>query len=187
MLFDLAKRDLYKRLVSIHFNPINKSAWEELLEFRKQHFSDRKYIELCDCLQRTLLIEIRRRKNSGKVLHFTTSLEDEKFSRFEELMSENYASILIDIPNPSKSVGSDTPLLFLKETIEKRYLDDLPEDFLTQTSEFWNKHTEELMKSLAVIRIFCHPEVKNAIRAALSIPDILTITLETVRKFQSGR
>ena len=81
-----------------------------------------------------------------------------------------------------KYTGSITPLRFIKETMEKRYLDDLPEDFMVQVSEVWSTHISELMKSLAVVRIFCHPEVRHAIKATLSVSKIIDIAQAALRE-----
>lgn len=94
----------------------------------------------------------------------------------------NHPSILIDIPNPKKYTGSITPLRFIKETMEKRYLDDLPEDFMVQVSEVWSTNISELMKSLAVVRIFCHPEVRHAIKATVSVSEIIDIAHVALRE-----
>ncbi|MCW3129963.1 MAG: hypothetical protein N2V75_07705 [Methanophagales archaeon] len=133
-------------------------------------------------MQEKLLFEVRRKKDASK--RFTISLEGEKYDRFEELMDKSHMSILIDIPNPMNYTGSITPLRFIKETMEKRYLDDLPEDFMVQVSEVWSIHISELMKSLAVIRIFCHPEVRHAIKATLSVSEIIDIAQDALREIR---
>jgi hypothetical protein len=66
--------------------------------------------------------------------------------------------------------------------MEKRYLDDLPEDYMVQVSEVWRTNINELMKSLAVIRIFCHSEVRHAIKSAISVSGIIDIAQETLRE-----
>ena len=102
--------------------------------------------------QKNILHEVRR-KRTDAIIH-TRSLEEEQYSEFEELMGKDHISILIDIPSPTKS-GSSTPLKFIKETMEKRYLDHLPEDYMVQISDVWLNHVEDLMNSLAIVRIFC--------------------------------
>ena len=175
LLQDLGERRLYKRLASIHFT--TRSPRDEQLlpweKFQNANLSNAQYIKLCDALQEKLLFEVRHRKD--KKIQHTISLEGEKFDRFEELMDKGHISILIDIPNPMKYTGSITLLRFIKETMEKRYLDDLPEDFMVQVSEVWSTHISELMKSLAVVRIFCHPEVRHAIKATLAVSEIIDI------------
>ncbi len=184
LLHDLAERRLYKRLASIHFTTRSSRA-EQLLpweKFQNANLSNAQYIKLCEALQEKLLFEVRRKKDASK--RFTISLEGEKYDRFEELMDKSHMSILIDIPNPMNYTGSITPLRFIKETMEKRYLDDLPEDFMVQVSEVWSIHISELMKSLAVIRIFCHPEVRHAIKATLSVSEIIDIAQDALREIR---
>jgi len=185
LIRNLAKRNLYKRIATIYHHEENEADWNKLIEFRTRYFSQYKYIEFCKHLQEQLLIEVRRRKKDieerGEPL--TTALEEERLSKFDELM-ENHPCILVDIPDPKRYVGSDTPILFVRETLEKRYLDDLSEGYINQTYKLIEKHNNERMESLRVARIFCHPDVREAIRAVLNVSDIVSITLQSVDKFR---
>ncbi len=182
LLHDLAERRLFKRLASIHFTTRlipgeNILPWEI---FQQANLSNNQYIKFCEGLQKKLLAEVRRKKDTIK--RYTVSLEGENYDRFEELMDDNHLSILIDIPDPTQYTGSTTHLRFIKETMEKRYLDDLPEDYMVQVSEVWSTHISGLMKSLAVIRIFCHPEVRHAIKSVLSVSEIINKAEKTLNE-----
>jgi HD superfamily phosphohydrolase len=181
LIVDLAERQLYKRLVSIHYTTQSTHGEQQLVwdKFQKVNFSKTEYIGYCKALQEKLLVEVRRKK-SDEMVKNTISLEGVKYDRFEELMGSAHISILIDIPNSENYKGSITSLQFIRETMEKRYLDDVPDDYVVQVSEIWSKHNSELMKSLAVVRIFCHPEVRHAIKSTLSVSEITEIAQEVL-------
>lgn len=176
LLMDLAKRRIYKRLASIHFktvsSPHQKTLWETI---QNASISNDQYVKWCEILQSKILYEARRKRSEDRILVKTRSLSEEKFNDFEKLMGESNISVLIDVPRPQKYKDSIVPLRFIKETMEKRYLDDLPDDFMTQISEVWSTHYEGLMESLAVIRIFCHPDVRYAIKTLLSVAEIIDL------------
>jgi len=190
LILDLARRNLYKRLATIYRHSKNEADWKDLLDFRRKYFGERSYIDFCENLQEQLLIHVRRRKGEieeearrQEEKYLTTALEEERFSRFEELM-ENRLCILVDIPDPERYIGADRPLLFIRETLEKRYLDPIPEGYINQIYEQLERHNKERMESLGVIRLFCHPEVRDTIRAVLNISDIIHITLQSLKRIQ---
>ena len=169
LITNLAERQLYKRLVSIHCTTQSTHGDQQRIWriFQRLNFSKTQYIKYCKALQKQLLVEVRQKKSS-EIVKNTISLEGVKYDRFEELMGNAHISILIDIPNSESHEGSTTSLQFIRETMEKRYLDDIPDDYVVQDSEIWSKHNSKLIKSLAVVRIFCHPEVRHAIKSTLS-------------------
>ena len=173
----LSSRHLYKRLASLHFSnsPETKgktaTEWDRFQEVASD-WSIR--LLLSQRLQASLLSAIRKKME----VRSPSALSDERFMRFEHLMSPENLSILVDIP-PVKDMG--VPLRFLKENTDRRYGDDSQASALSDYSALWVGPIYDLFKSIAVVRVFCHPEVRDTIRASLDVETIMETASEELR------
>lgn len=174
LLFMLASRKLFKRLASLHYSAVSVATgggttiWDRFQDISSR-WNDR--LSLCRRLQAKLLTEVRAR---AKQRH-SVNLSETKLTEFDALMAPQHLSILVDIP-AVKDMGQ--PLKFVKETMEKRNVDDAPVETLSQLSELWVGPIFGLFKSIAVVRVFCHEEVRSVIRAVLNVKEIIQIALE---------
>lgn len=59
---------------------------------------------------------------------------------------------------------------------------DVSSESMSQLSEAWTGPVYSLFRSISVIRVFCHPEVRNTIRAILDSKMIITLAIEELKK-----
>jgi len=170
----LASRELYKRLASLDYSSERKGRESPWDLFQKISSDWGRKLELSQKLQERFKIEVRRRSKDSS----SATLSDEKMEKFDELMEVSNLTILVDIP-PVKDI--EQPLKFKKEMMEDRYL-DIPSEKMSQLSEAWMGTIEDLFKSICTVRIFCHPEVRNQIRAALTYDQIEIMAREELGK-----
>lgn len=175
VLESLASRRLYKRLTTVHYSTLETKAGTSRWDiFQKISEDWDAKLKLSEALQAKLLVEVRARAR-GKT---SQSLSEKKMTRLDELMSSGHQSILIDVP-PKKDAGPR--LSFVKETMEDRYLDH-PREELSMLSEVWMGPIQELFNSISDVRIFCHGEVRDTIRAVLDADSIAEMTVKELKR-----
>ena len=178
----LSSRRLFKRLASLHYSnsPDSKEGTAgEWGRFQDVASNWSLRLELSRHLQAALLRAIEKKAEARG----SSSVIDERLQRFEDLMAPENLSILLDIP-PVKDMG--VPLRFLKENTDRRYGDDSQPSALSDYSALWVGPIYDLFKSIAVVRVFCHPEVRDTIRAALDVESILGMASEELRRLVPG-
>ncbi len=172
----LASRDLFKRLVSLDYSSEKRltstmTPWDMFQTIANNW--DRK-LELSKKLQERLRVEVRKRAETSS----SNTLNEVNITKFDILMEDPNISILVDVP-PIKDI--EQPLKFVKEMMEDRH-HDIPIDKMSQLSEAWMGAIENLFRSICTMRIFCHPDIRNQIRASLTYDEIETMAREELSK-----
>lgn len=172
----IRKRNYYKRILTIHsYAPSIGKGKENLLDrFRKVY----KKINF----QETLKNEIKEtfaNQLSGKYPK-TSSLAPEKTNKTIEILSTS-KKIICDCPAPI--YGTDEMLRFVPEPQR------LQKNYLTRTntgervSEVWDEAYFKLMNIVSKGRVFCHPDIRDTLMAALGPDDIKYCVVKMIEKY----
>lgn len=145
-------RDLYKRLVTFSYGD-SKDIVESLFEM-----SWIARLELSRKLRERLKPQVMGKWDSQVTILGRKSDVEKLF--------DTDLTLLIDIPNPKKKTGTKKgrPLLIVPELKEKTYLQEVN---MAYEAKDWS---QELMLSIASVRVICHPAMRRAIAGTLKSP-----------------
>lgn len=164
LLNKLSKRDYYKRILTVHHNTKNDIDREILPKF--QELVKNKRNELNSKLQKILVEKysevITRMDDRNKV----SSLSPNITNKTLELLKEPNM-IICDAPEPSFGMKGKTPR-FIPEPQRLQFKYKKRIEVGNIVSEVWEKEYFKLMEIAAKGRIYCHPEIRNNLMAALS-------------------
>lgn len=161
----LRNRKFYKRILTIHDerlpDDLGESTWEKL-----QRVRDRSKLqeELHDAIQR----EFANFISSGSYSNVSLLAEDKTNSTMAILQKDN--SILIDIPEPSYGTEKSLKIIPEPQRLQRNYLTRI--DTGQRISEVWAQVHHKLMRISAKSRVFCHPDARDTLMAALGPEDI---------------
>jgi len=172
----LRQRRFYKRILTIHDERLRdepgESTWEKL-----QRVRDRRKLqnELHEKIKREFITFI----SSGNYSKVSLLAEDKTDFTMTILEKEN--AILVDIPDPS--YGADKPLKIMPEPqrLQRNYETRLVTS--QRISEVWAGIHHMLMRIAAKGRIFCHPDARDTLMAALKPEDIKAILDSIIDKY----
>lgn len=151
----ILERRLYKRLYTIERVDSNN---ELLGKLDTMEWPNR--LKLCEQLQDNLHQIIKLREKELDTVPLTSPNE-------RDMLFANNLVILVDIPDPKKYTESYRPLMYQQELQRKTYYQD---DVTPIEDKNLSNAIESLMKSIAPVRILCHPDVLQWIRASKISP-----------------
>lgn len=172
----LRKRKFYKRILTIHDERLRdepgESTWEKL-----QRVRDRRKLQ--DELHEKIKTEFINFISSGS--YSKVSLLAENKTDFTMTILEKEKTILVDIPDPS--YGAEKPLKIMPEPqrLQRNYQTRLVTS--QRISEVWAGIHYMLMRIAAKSRIFCHPDARDTLMAALKPEDIKAILDGIIDKY----
>ena len=152
-IYGIKTRNLYKRIATL----VSGDAYDDVIEYLKGlDWQDK--LNLCDYLNLIIYQKVER-----DWLSINTSTQINQ-NEFEQLYKSNLL-IIIDIPLSSKKIGFDRPLGIVPELRGKTYLQDVRPAI---EDKIWGNTMEEMIKSIAPIRILCHPTIRNIVSLSLA-------------------
>lgn len=163
----ILERQLYKRLYTIERVDSNNELLAKLdaLKWPMR-------VKLCEQLQDNIYQIIKLREKELETRPLTSP--DER----DRLFANNLV-ILVDIPDPGKYTESYRPLIYQQELQRKTYYHD---DVTPIEDKNLSNAIEFLMKSIAPVRILCHPDVLQWIRASkISLKEMRKIIENTLK------
>lgn len=176
----LRNRKFYKRILTIHDerlpNEPGESTWEKL-----QRVRDRRKLqdELHDTIQREFANFLSSR-NYSKV-----SLLAEDKTDFTMAILQKDNSILIDIPDPSYGAEKSLKIIPEPQRLQRNYLTRINTG--QRISEVWVQVHHKLMRIAAKSRVFCHPDARDTLMAALGPEDIKNLLNGIIDKYTRSR
>jgi HD superfamily phosphohydrolase len=147
----LLQRRLYKRLYTIERVDLNN---ELLGKFDAMEWLNR--LKFCEQLQDNIYQIIKLREKELDTVPLTSP--DQR-----DMLFTNNLVILADIPDPKKYAESYRPLMYQQELQMKTYYGD---DVTPIEEKNLSNAIESLMKSIAPVRILCHPDALQWIKAS---------------------
>jgi len=161
----ILQRQLYKRAYTIERIDSNNElldALDELGWLQK--------ITFCERLQKNIHQMIKYKKRE---------LETRPLTGIDEVdrLFSNYLVILVDIPNPRKYAESGRPLIYLPELERKTYYHD---GIMPIKEENLSDALECLMRTISPVRILCHPDILQWIRASINLKEMKEIVANTL-------
>lgn len=155
----ILERRLYKRAHAIQRED-NKDLVGKLEDLT---WPDR--VNLCQKIQESIYVKIRDKEAIIETRPLTGLNEVQK------LLADNLA-ILVDIPDPKKVTSFGRPLLYVPELERKTYyherISPVKADSLRESMEL-------LMKSIAPIRVLCHPNIRQWVCSCITPQEMIAI------------
>jgi len=176
----LRKRKFYKRILTIHDERLREepagSTWDKLQLVRNR----RKLQEELHDMINTEFINFVSSGSYSKV-----SLLAKERTDFTKTVLGQRNAILVDIPDPS--YGAEKPLRIMPEPqrLQRNYQTRL--DTSQRISEVWAGIHHTLMRIAAKSRVFCHPDARDTLMAALKPEDIRALLDGIVDKYSKPR
>lgn len=172
----LKRRRFYKRILTIH----DERPWEEGKDSTwikmQRVYSSRGFQE---DFRRAIVTEFAGVTSSGTHSKVSLLAQDRVDQVMEILLRKG--SIFVDMPNPS--YGSEKSLKIIPEPqrLQRNYLSRLETG--ERISEVWEQVHYKLMRIAAKGRVFCHPDVRDTLMAALSPEDIRRVLEKLIDDF----
>ena len=179
LLTQLLNRDYYKRILTVHHNTKDENNREIITEFRDlvknkqdklneklQEIITKKYYEVVTTMESTQKISTLSPTITNKTLEF---LKDPNM-------------IICDAPKPSLGMKGKTPR-FIPEPQRLQYKYNKRREVGNIVSEVWENEYSNLMEIATKGRIYCHPEIRNNLMAALSprqIQEALELAMKSI-------
>jgi hypothetical protein len=176
----LRQRKFYKRILTIHDErsrgESGESTWEKL-----QRVGDRRKLqnELHEKIK-TEFITFISSGNYSKV----SSLAQDRTDLVTTILGKEDA-ILLDIPDPSYGTEKTLKIMPEPQRLQRNYQTRLVTS--QRISEVWTGIHHTLMRIAAKSRIFCHPDARDTLMAALKPEDIRTILDGIIDKYARAR
>ena len=158
----LLRRELYKRALVVSRGFPSALHWdrvERVFASEGEHWEDR--LRVSELLQEALMVRAADFSLKGTMV---SSVTPNDADRFVARCGRKATLILVDYP-PMKP-GARTELKILREhEVNEAGEDDLSVSTL-EASTVWGRLREEGMKSLAKLRVFCHPDFRSLFRVS---------------------
>lgn len=176
----IKQRKYYKRIITIHENSseFDESGKKSFLQqFRDQH--DRAGFQ--ETLQekfRIALIDFLDLTDKDSKMSLLTP---QRTQMVIDMLGKK-GTILCDAPSPS--YGTDDQRLSIMpepERLHKNYFSRV--DAGIRVSEVWNQVYFKLMNIAAKGRVFCHPDVRDTIMAALGINQVMNLVKNALNEY----
>lgn len=164
----LRSRKLYKRILTIHEERLpqngRESTWTKL---QKLHDRTKFQKDLCQAIEQ----EFARFIASGNFSK-TSLLAIEKTDYTAEILQKEN-SILVDIPDPSYGAEKSLKVIPEPQRLQRNYLTRITTG--ERISEVWAQVHHNLMRIAAKSRIYCHPDIRDTLLAAISPQNVRKI------------
>jgi len=175
----IINRDLYKRLLVVSRRR-NLTLWDKLIKFRK--FDSEMIVGLQQEIQKRVVDLVRTIDNSKRT---TSVLEPAATDRVITLSEKGSILILVDIPTGRS--GSSISLEYLPESDRQDTIGQWKEPCKLEDSVIWTQLHESFLESAGKIRIFCHPDVRDTLEAAISKNELERLVEASIRHLEKGK
>lgn len=179
MIALIRARKFYKRILTIHDERIpydrGESTWEKLQRVRSRP-------NLQEELHDKITTEFATFVSSRSYSKVSLLAQDKTDQTKVALEKEN--AILIDIPDPSYGSEKSLRIMPEPERLQRNYLTRI--DTAERISEVWSQVHYQLMRIAAKSRVFCHPDARDTLMAALKPEDIRTLLDGIIDKYTRG-
>lgn len=174
LISQLRERSYYKRILTVHHNTLNENGREILTQYRSLVKTKRNLLnsKLQEVLTQRYSSVIASMNPMYRVSALSTEITDKTLVFLKEPNM-----IICDAPEPSFGMKGKTPR-FIPEPQRLQHTYAVRKEVGNKVSEVWEKEYFTLMEIASKGRIYCHPEIRNNIMAALS-PKLIQEALET--------
>jgi hypothetical protein len=175
----IKERRFYKRVLTLHDErPLEEGAEPELDAFRRASSKPQFRKRL-----RELVAERFAGVTAAKSGSNLSALSTERVNTTAEGLSKSTA-LLVDAPDPQ--YGSRTPLRIIPEPkrLERNYLTRAETG--ERVSEVWAQVHHRLMRFAAKGRVFCHPDLRDTVVAAIGPEDLRGLVREAISSAPPG-
>ena len=176
----IKKREYYKRIITIHESggdPDGSGKKSLLQVFRQVH----KRAGFQEELQRRFKVALSHYLDSTTQASRLSILTPERTDKTIEMLSKE-SSIICDAPEPS--YGTKDQLLRIMpepERLHKNYFSRV--DAGMRVSEVWNQVYFRLMNIAAKGRVFCHPDIRDTLMAAIGIKEVMSLVKDVLNEY----
>ncbi len=173
----IKQRNYYKRILTIHSHHLQEEGKMSLLGRFRRVYSNR---EFQDKFQERIRVDFANYLNLIKTPRVSL-LATDRTDKTLLFLSEK-KSIICDCPEPI--YGSSEQLRFIPEPkrLQKNYFIRL--DIGVRVSEVWNQVYFKLMDIASKGRVFCHPEIRDTLMAALGPEGIEDSLKQVIKDFE---
>ena len=167
----IRNRDYYKRILTIHEYFKKENEVESLLDKFRKHF-------LSDDFQKDLQRKIKDKFDDycDSLTKKVSLLSPENINITSNILNEP-KMILCDCPKIKTGINHSLKLIPEPQRIQKNYFKRV--EIGERVSEVYSNVYVDLMKIVAKGRIFCHPDIRGTLMAALG-PDLIKQCLTEV-------
>jgi HD superfamily phosphohydrolase/tRNA A-37 threonylcarbamoyl transferase component Bud32 len=163
----LRQRRFYKRVLTIHYERLPgetaESTWEKLRRV------DRNTLQRS--LRDAIIEEYAKFVAAGDFSRTSLLAQERTDATMATLQKDN--SILVDIPNPSYGAEDSLKVIPEPERLQKNYETRIKTG--ERISEVWGQVHYGLMRIAAKSRVYCHPDARDTLMAALKPENIKTL------------
>lgn len=173
LINQILDRTYYKRILTIHQNTKDENEREIIEDYRSLVKTKRSQLNkiLQERIKYYYQDTIQKLDPSYRVSALSFEITNETIA----LLDKPYM-ILCDAPEPSLGIKGKTPR-FIPEPQRLQYNYAIRKSVGIKVSDVWDEEYSKLMNIAAKGRIFCHPNIRNNIMAALN-PMIIQKSLE---------
>lgn len=166
------RRSLFKRILVISQSK-NSELWNKIKKFRSD-WED--VVSLQKAIEARIIHEIQAIDDTRR--RTTSVLADEAIEELTELSSKGTILVLVDIPK--ERPGSDIKLEYLPETERREMVEEWKNPTGLEDSVIWTKLHDHFLESVGKIRIFCHPKIRDTVKAGIKQSELEKIVYESL-------
>jgi hypothetical protein len=176
-LIDLIfKRRFYKRIFTLHDDMAYEEGRESKLDSFRLATGKPKFAErLQENIKESFVAKTSAIKGQSKF----SQLGETDVDRTVELL-EKAGTILVDAPPPSFGGGRSLRVLPEPQRLQRNYLTRVETG--QRISSVWSKVHHRLMRVASKGRIFCHPDVRDSLMAAVGPDEIAKIIWSAIKE-----
>lgn len=173
----ILKRRFYKRIFTLH----DDMAFEEGRESRLDAFRHATgNIRFAERLQKNIKESFVAKASAIKGQSKFSQLGETDVDRTVELL-ERTGIILVDAPPPSFGGGRSLRILPEPQRLQRNYLTRV--EMGQRISSVWSKVHHRLMRVASKGRLFCHPDIRDSLMAAVGPDEMAKLISSTVKEF----
>lgn len=165
LLENILERRFFKRLWVVSYD-MESDLWERIVRLFDQLDRVKRH-------RASLALEVEIAKKN--LVGITTMKAEEAKGKIQEYTAAERPWLLLDIPGAR--TGSDVGLHYVLEGQRRRLKKDDRTVGDLQLSQAWEQYAGDLRKAAGKIRIFCDPELADAVEASVT-PDVAMEALE---------
>lgn len=173
----IKQRNYYKRILTIHSEPEPEEGKVSFLERFRKIFERAEFQENLQSKIRTKFEDYVSHTESPKV----SLLNPEQVNKVLEIL-DTPKKIICDCPGPS--YGTDDKLRFVPEPQRLRRNYYARYKAGERVSEVWNQIYFKLMNIASKGRVFCHPDIRDTLMAAVGPGGIEECLMDTIQQFE---
>jgi len=171
----ICERELFKRIIVISSRK-NSDLWEKMSDLRKNYNWNEMKSFQNEVQSRLIQIIDSLEEDQRTSTILSKNITDEIVGR----ASKGEILFLVDIPSERK--GSSYDLYFLSESRIHGPLKSSEDTVQMEDSILWKDLSENFLKSVGKIRVFCHPDIVETSTACLTRSDVES-TLEAAYQY----